>query len=302
MEGIVAVEAEHFYKQTLTGKRAWDCKQRTKEVHIGVPMQLFLDIGKAGHHEIMFSLREDGFEMDKFVLASSKDFKPEGKGPPVKVKSGQMPAPFPEVTGAAPTASTTKPAGPRLVLPRQPDGNGAVAITGELKQWHKVTLTLDGPFAHERDTQPNPFTDLAFNVHLHARVGFAELQVPGYFAADGNAAAVSAESGTKWRAHLSPDKAGTWKYAVSFTQRQTRRGRRRRASRSTPFDGVSGSFTIARDGQDRPRLPRAGPPAICRQTSPPVRRVEAVFPQSRSRRARDAAGLCGLRQHQRGQA
>ncbi len=51
-----------------------------------------------------------------------------------------------------------KPLAP-LVLPRQPDGAGTVVISGELKQWHKVTLTLDGPFAHERDMDPNPFTD-----------------------------------------------------------------------------------------------------------------------------------------------
>ncbi len=42
---------------------------------------------------------------------------------------------------------------------RKPDGDGSVAISGELKQWHKVTLTLDGPFAHEKDNKPNPFTD-----------------------------------------------------------------------------------------------------------------------------------------------
>jgi hypothetical protein len=65
-------------------------------------MQLFLDIEKAGEHEIMFSMREDGFEMDKFVLASNKEFKPEGKGPAVKVKAGKMPAAFPEVAEAAP--------------------------------------------------------------------------------------------------------------------------------------------------------------------------------------------------------
>ena len=81
---------------------AWDCKQRTADVHTGVPMQLFLDIEKAGEHEIMFSLREDGFEMDKFVLASNKEFKPEGKGPAVKVKAGTLPAAFPEVAEAAP--------------------------------------------------------------------------------------------------------------------------------------------------------------------------------------------------------
>ena len=82
------------------GKWAWECKQRTAEVHSGVPMQLFLDIDKAGEHEIMISMREDGFELDKFILASSKDFKPEGQGPAPKVKSGQAPAAFPEVTGS----------------------------------------------------------------------------------------------------------------------------------------------------------------------------------------------------------
>jgi hypothetical protein len=224
-------------------KWAWDCKQRTAEVHIGVPMQLFLEIEKAGEHEIMFSMREDGFEMDKFILASNKEFKPEDKGPAVTVKSGQIPAPLPEVAEAALTDSTTKTAGPSLVQPRQPDGKAEVAISGELKQWHKVTLTLDGPFAHERDTQPNAFTDLAFNVQFTHQSGAPSYKVPGYFAADGNAGNSSAESGRKWRAHLSPDKTGTWKYSVSFTKGKnaTINGGGQPVA---PFDGVSGSFTI----------------------------------------------------------
>lgn len=130
------------------------------------------------------------------------------------------------------------------IVKRQPDGKGEVAITGELKQWHKVTLTLDGPFAHERDTQPNPFTDLAFNVQFTHESGAPSYRLPGYFAADGNAGHTSAESGTKWRAHLSPDKAGIWKYSVSFTW-----GKSAALDGSgqalKPFDGVSGSFTVA---------------------------------------------------------
>ena len=57
-----------------------------------------------------------------------------------------------KVAALAKPAAAVAPAKPLtpLVQPRQPDGSGAVAITGELKQWHKVTLTLDGPFAHER--------------------------------------------------------------------------------------------------------------------------------------------------------
>ena len=152
---------------------------------------------------------------------------------------------------AAPTASATKPAGPSLVQPRQPDGKGEVAITGELKEWHKVTLTLDGPFAHERDTQPNAFTDLAFNVIFTHESGTPSYKVPGYFAADGGAGNSSAESGTKWRALLSPDKAGTWKYSASFT-----RGKNAALEVGgqplAPFDGITGSFTITDNGQPTP--------------------------------------------------
>ena len=44
-----------------------------------------------------------------------------------------------------------------------------VEISGELKQWHKVTLTLDGPEAAETgagegESEVNPFTDYAMTV------------------------------------------------------------------------------------------------------------------------------------------
>lgn len=94
-------ESGRRWQTVQKGKWAWDCKQRTEAVHIGVPMQLFLDIEKAGDHEITFSMREDGFEMDKFVLATNKNFKPEGHGPAVQVKSGSLPAAFPEVKPAS---------------------------------------------------------------------------------------------------------------------------------------------------------------------------------------------------------
>lgn len=112
----------------------------------------------------------------------------------------------------------------------QDDGSGEVEIFGELKQWHKVTLTLDGPFARESDTDPNPFTDLQMDVRFTHESGSPDYVVPGYFAADGNAAETSADSGTKWRAHLSPDKTGTWTYTIQFPE--------------TKFDETSGSFQI----------------------------------------------------------
>ena len=101
---------------------------------------------------------------------------------------------------------------------RSADGDGAVQITGEMRQWHKITLTLDGPFARETDTSPNPFTDLQMQVRFTHASGSPDYVVPGYFAADGRAAQTSAVSGVKWRAHLSPDKTGTWYYEIQFYQ------------------------------------------------------------------------------------
>lgn len=91
---------------------------------------------------------------------------------------------------------------------RMANGAGQVIINGELKQWHKVTLTLDGPFAHELDEDPNPFTDYRMMVRFSHESGAPSYNVPAYFAADGNAANSSEDNGTKWRAHLSPDKTG----------------------------------------------------------------------------------------------
>ena len=33
-----------------------------------------------------------------------------------------------------------------------PDGDRSVKISGELKQWHKATVTIDGPLARELDS------------------------------------------------------------------------------------------------------------------------------------------------------
>lgn len=115
------------------------------------------------------------------------------------------------------------------------DGNGSVVVSGELKRWHKVTLTLDGPYAHERDTNPNPFTDYRMSVEFTHESGAPRYVVPGYFATDGNAGETSAESGAKWRAHLSPDKAGRWTYRVRFTQ----------DGPLAPYDGKQGAFAVA---------------------------------------------------------
>ena len=44
-----------------------------------------------------FSMREDGFEFDRFLLTNLKDFLPEGVEPDVKLSSGKLPKPYPLV-------------------------------------------------------------------------------------------------------------------------------------------------------------------------------------------------------------
>lgn len=109
-----------------------------------------------------------------------------------------------------------------------------VDISGELKQWHNVILTLDGPQAHEQDSLPNPFIDYAMEVTFTHESGDPVYVIPGYFAADGNAAESSAESGNKWRAHLAPDKTGNWTYQINLKLN----------GEDTKWSGTSGSFDI----------------------------------------------------------
>jgi len=102
-----------------------------------------------------------------------------------------------------------------LIQPRQPDGDGTVQISGELKQWHKISLTMKGPYAHEQDNQPNPFLDIRMQTKFTHSDG-TTYDVPGYFAADGNASDSSAESGNLWRTNFAPDKTGQWRYVASI--------------------------------------------------------------------------------------
>jgi hypothetical protein len=119
---------------------------------------------------------------------------------------------------------------------------GRVAISGELKQWHNVILTFDGPMASE-EGEPNPFLDCRLNVTF-ARDG-RRYVVPGYYAADGNAAETGATSGNKWRAHFLPPEPGVWTYVASFRfGPEVAIDPDPMAGRPIAFDGTAGSFTI----------------------------------------------------------
>src|SRR5690606_31279278 len=47
---------------------SWDNRQRTRDVHSGIPGQLYLDVPSAGEHVVQVSMREDGVELDKTLL------------------------------------------------------------------------------------------------------------------------------------------------------------------------------------------------------------------------------------------
>ena len=144
------------------------------------------------------------------------------------------------------------------ILPRKPDGRGTVEVSGELKSWHNITLTLDGPYAHEQDNKPNPFTDYRMTGTFTHEDGDS-FTVPGYFAADGDASNTSAESGTKWRVHFAPHRTGQWKWSIGFHRGELAAvGGEAAAEPVTPFDGKSGSFRVQPSDKQGRDLRRQG--------------------------------------------
>lgn len=87
--------------------------------------------------------------------------------------------------------------------------------TSSIRKWQPTSLTFQGPNASE-DGTPNPFTD--FRLEVAFTKGDRKVVVPGYYAADGNAAETGATSGSTWRVHFLPDEEGTWNYRVHFRQ------------------------------------------------------------------------------------
>ena len=234
--------------QWCTGKNSWrwESKQRTKEKHCGEPGKIYLDIEKAGDHVVHFSMREDGFEFDKWLMTLDKDFKrPDDAGPMPIVASGPKPKLLPMGTAAQEESTTKNSSDLPLVKPRQPDGDGSVAVAGEKKVWHKLSLDIAGPYAHEHDNQPNPFTDHRLLGTFTHEDG-TSYQVPGFFAADGDAANSSAVSGTLWRVNFVPDRAGRWDYEVQFhTAKDAAIDWSINATSAPACDGKTGSFQIA---------------------------------------------------------
>jgi hypothetical protein len=115
-------------------------------------------------------------------------------------------------------------------------------ISGELKKWHKVTLTFTGPETSE-DANTNPFRDYRLDVTFQK--SDKRYVVPGYYAADGNAGQTSASAGNKWRVHFVPDEAGQWAWTASFWKGpDIAISDDTKAGLQLAFDDAEGSFTV----------------------------------------------------------
>jgi len=110
------------------------------------------------------------------------------------------------------------------------------------QQWHKVTLSFDGPETSE-DAEDNPFTN--YRLIVTFQNGGQTYEVPGFYAADGNAAESSASSGNIWQVRFAPNTEGEWSYEASF-----RKGDNiaisadADAGEPVAFDGEQGSFQV----------------------------------------------------------
>ena len=348
--------------QWCDGKDSWTWgnSQRTEERHCGIPGFIYIDIDKAGEHDIQFSMREDGFEMDQFIFTKDTNYHPEHTNESATDGSQDLLAMVKEVRPSAkiypaqtfkntknafyndkkwlainpeeheeaeaslsfdgaegeydvvlftvgendgrsvytlkknaetfkdfrtPLSSNMFEEGLEYVkvyaniklnandeigvkaVPKSRDGkefsrarwSGLVVveagtgkklleelqqkmaaltnmqITGELKKWHKVTLTFDGPNTSE-EADYNPFMNYRFNVTFSHKQSGKSFVVPGYYAADGDAGQSSSEQGNKWRVHFAPDEIGEWTYDVDF-----RKGNYSAVS-TKPDTGLSGSY------------------------------------------------------------
>ncbi|NER16887.1 DUF5060 domain-containing protein [Spongiivirga citrea] len=80
-----------------------------------------------------------------------------------------------------------------------------------------MTIEFTDDATYSETGTPNPFIDRRLDVTFTGPSN-QTYKVPGYFAADGNAAETSATTGDKWHVKFSPDEIGTWTYTTSFRE------------------------------------------------------------------------------------
>ena len=115
-------------------------------------------------------------------------------------------------------------------------------LDGELKTWHTLTFSFNGPSLNEQSDQ-NPFLDYRLTAEFTSQDD--TFLVPGFFAADGQASESSADSGNVWQVRFKPNKAGDWNFKVSFREgHQIAINEDPDAGTALAFDGLTGKFHV----------------------------------------------------------
>ena len=122
----------------------------------------------------------------------------------------------------------------------------AYRLNGDLKAWHKVTL--DFTSARNYSENAATFRDHRLDVTFRNGDTGETLTVPGFFAADGDAADSGATGGNVWRVNFNPPSDGDWSFEAHF-----RRGNdiaadpfsdAPNAGAGIDFDGTTGRFAV----------------------------------------------------------
>ncbi|MEM9231838.1 MAG: DUF5060 domain-containing protein [Pseudomonadota bacterium] len=117
-------------------------------------------------------------------------------------------------------------------------------VTGTLQEWHKITLDF-----RSGDTfteAPSTFRDTRLDVTFTNQDTGQTIIVPGFFAADGNAANSNATSGNVWRVNFNPPSDGNWTYSASLrTGNDVAASTNPNAGTPAVLNGANGTLTIA---------------------------------------------------------
>jgi hypothetical protein len=195
------------WQTTQKHRWAWDSLQRTDAMPRGEPHKLFLDVPAAGDHTVEFSMREDGFEFDRWIMTTDRAFAPPADGGPTSlVAAGTLPAPF------AVPAGYRDPARPALLAH---DGSGLAMPEGDFQPGGTVTLVVQAPAGARADDAVS--AEFKHESGAPVLTGAARL-------ADG-----------RWRASFQPDRAGQWYFTVTY---------RRAGQAVAGHDRLSGVFPV----------------------------------------------------------
>ncbi len=125
------------------------------------------------------------------------------------------------------------------------------ALTGTAVAWHTVTLDFAGPPVGELVT-PNPFLHRRFDAAFTHLATGTTLVVPGFFAADGDAAESGATNGDTWRVRFTPPLDGTWAWTTSYLVGADVAVTDPPVGTPVGFHGAQGTFVVAPADEDAP--------------------------------------------------